>query len=145
MLSDVNSYRYFSCCVMCVMLFFCLILLKKIYILSFKVRCVMKLVCWFRGLTWIQLTVSVCRRHAATLCSPFILLYGLALCCLQYVWAMELQPELPTTVGTMSLRQLGLDRAQYPCLRLGAMVGWEQIYWVSWYFTCSYLLYGIYH
>uniref|UniRef100_A0A673C1X3 Piezo-type mechanosensitive ion channel component 1 n=1 Tax=Sphaeramia orbicularis TaxID=375764 RepID=A0A673C1X3_9TELE len=54
------------------------------------------------------------RRHAATLCSPFILLYGLALCCLQYVWAMELQPELPTTVGSMSLRQLGLDRAQYP-------------------------------
>uniref|UniRef100_A0A8D3CXL4 Piezo type mechanosensitive ion channel component 1 (Er blood group) n=1 Tax=Scophthalmus maximus TaxID=52904 RepID=A0A8D3CXL4_SCOMX len=65
------------------------------------------------------------RRHAATLCSPFILLYGLALCCLQYVWAMELQPELPTTVGTMSLRQLGLDRAQYPCLRLGAMVRQE--------------------
>ncbi|XP_024916735.1 piezo-type mechanosensitive ion channel component 1 [Cynoglossus semilaevis] len=62
------------------------------------------------------------RRHAATLCSPFILLYGLALCCLQYVWAMELQSELPTTVGTMSLRQLGLDRAQYPCLRLGAML-----------------------
>uniref|UniRef100_A0A8D0AD07 Piezo type mechanosensitive ion channel component 1 (Er blood group) n=1 Tax=Sander lucioperca TaxID=283035 RepID=A0A8D0AD07_SANLU len=53
------------------------------------------------------------RRHAATLCSPFILLYGLALCCLQYVWAMELQPELPTTVGTMSLRQLGLDRNTY--------------------------------
>ncbi|KAK7901466.1 hypothetical protein WMY93_018235 [Mugilogobius chulae] len=46
------------------------------------------------------------RRHAATLCSPFILLYGLALCCLQYVWAMELQPELPSTVGNMSLRQL---------------------------------------
>uniref|UniRef100_A0A8D3EDY2 Piezo type mechanosensitive ion channel component 1 (Er blood group) n=1 Tax=Scophthalmus maximus TaxID=52904 RepID=A0A8D3EDY2_SCOMX len=66
------------------------------------------------------------RRHAATLCSPFILLYGLALCCLQYVWAMELQPELPTTVGTMSLRQLGLDRAQYPCLRLGAMVRQER-------------------
>ncbi|XP_018548977.2 piezo-type mechanosensitive ion channel component 1 [Lates calcarifer] len=62
------------------------------------------------------------RRHAATLCSPFILLYGLALCCLQYVWAMDLQPELPTTVGTMSLRQLGLDRAKYPCLRLGALV-----------------------
>uniref|UniRef100_A0A8C6L0J5 Piezo type mechanosensitive ion channel component 1 (Er blood group) n=1 Tax=Nothobranchius furzeri TaxID=105023 RepID=A0A8C6L0J5_NOTFU len=62
------------------------------------------------------------RRHAATLSSPFILLYGLALCCLQYIWAMELQPELPTTVGTMSLRQLGLDKTQYPCLRLGAMV-----------------------
>ncbi|XP_074501554.1 piezo-type mechanosensitive ion channel component 1 isoform X2 [Sebastes fasciatus] len=70
------------------------------------------------------------RRHAATLCSPFILLYGLALCCLQYVWAMELQPELPTTVGTMSLRQLGLDRAQYPCLRLGAMILFTLTFWL---------------
>ncbi|XP_053730255.1 piezo-type mechanosensitive ion channel component 1 [Synchiropus splendidus] len=70
------------------------------------------------------------RRHAATLCSPFILLYGLALCCLQYVWAMELQPELPTTVGTMSLRQLGLDRAQYPCLRLGALILFTLTFWL---------------
>uniref|UniRef100_A0A671WHE0 Piezo type mechanosensitive ion channel component 1 (Er blood group) n=1 Tax=Sparus aurata TaxID=8175 RepID=A0A671WHE0_SPAAU len=70
------------------------------------------------------------RRHAATLCSPFILLYGLALCCLQYVWAMELQPELPTTVGTMSLKQLGLDRAQYPCLRLGAMLLFTLTFWL---------------
>ncbi|XP_030581310.1 piezo-type mechanosensitive ion channel component 1 isoform X2 [Archocentrus centrarchus] len=70
------------------------------------------------------------RRHAATLCSPFILLYGLALCCLQYIWAMELQPELPTTVGTMSLRQLGLDRAQYPCLRLGAMLLFTLTFWL---------------
>uniref|UniRef100_A0A3Q1FU82 Piezo type mechanosensitive ion channel component 1 (Er blood group) n=1 Tax=Acanthochromis polyacanthus TaxID=80966 RepID=A0A3Q1FU82_9TELE len=70
------------------------------------------------------------RRHAASLCSPFILLYGLALCCLQYVWAMELQPELPTTVGTMSLRQLGLDSAQYPCLRLGAMLLFTLTFWL---------------
>uniref|UniRef100_A0A3Q3WKT4 Uncharacterized protein n=1 Tax=Mola mola TaxID=94237 RepID=A0A3Q3WKT4_MOLML len=70
------------------------------------------------------------RRHAATLCSPFILLYGLALCCLQYVWGMELQPELPTTVGTMSLCQLGLDRAQYPCLRLGAMLLFTLTFWL---------------
>ncbi|KAM9848176.1 piezo-type mechanosensitive ion channel component 1 [Aulostomus maculatus] len=70
------------------------------------------------------------RRHAATLCSPFILLYGLALCCLQYVWAMELQPELPTTVGTMSLRQLGLDKAPYPCLRLGAMLLFTLTFWL---------------
>lgn len=79
---------------------------------------------------WIvdELAISFCRRHAATLCSPFILFYGLALCCLQYIWAMELQPELPTSIGTMSLRQLGLDRAEYPCLRLGAMVRGEKIY-----------------
>ncbi|XP_034538347.1 piezo-type mechanosensitive ion channel component 1 [Notolabrus celidotus] len=70
------------------------------------------------------------RRHAATLCSPFILLYGLALCCLQYIWAMELEPELPTTVGTMSLSQLGLDRPQYPCLRLGAMLLFTLTFWL---------------
>ena len=56
------------------------------------------------------------------LCSPFILFYGLALCSLQFIWAMEFQLELPNNVGLLSLRQLGLDRAQYPCLRLGAMV-----------------------
>uniref|UniRef100_A0A8C1UXV8 Piezo-type mechanosensitive ion channel component 1-like n=1 Tax=Cyprinus carpio TaxID=7962 RepID=A0A8C1UXV8_CYPCA len=50
------------------------------------------------------------RQRFATLCSPFILLYGLALCCLQYVWAMDLETELPQHIGTMSLRQLGLDR-----------------------------------
>ncbi|KAM9726355.1 piezo-type mechanosensitive ion channel component 1 isoform 2-T2 [Menidia menidia] len=70
------------------------------------------------------------RRHAATLCSPFILLYGLTLCCLQYVWAMELQPELPTTLGTMSLRQLGLDRPHFPCLRLGAMLLFVLTFWL---------------
>ncbi|KAM4729964.1 piezo-type mechanosensitive ion channel component 1 isoform 2-T2 [Anableps anableps] len=70
------------------------------------------------------------RRHAATLCSPFILLYGLALCCLQYVWAMELEYVLPTKVGTMSLRQLGLDRAEYPCLRLGAMLLFTLTFWL---------------
>lgn len=69
---------------------------------------------------------SPCRRQAATLCSPFILLYGLALCCLQYIWSIELQHELPTTLGTMRLSQLGLDRAKYPCLRLGAMVRWDK-------------------
>uniref|UniRef100_A0AAQ5XPI9 Piezo-type mechanosensitive ion channel component n=1 Tax=Amphiprion ocellaris TaxID=80972 RepID=A0AAQ5XPI9_AMPOC len=71
--------------------------------------------------------IWILRARYSSLCSPFILLYGLALCCLQYIWAMELQPELPTTVGTMSLRQLGLDSAQYPCLRLGAMAGNESV------------------
>uniref|UniRef100_A0A674JB00 Uncharacterized protein n=1 Tax=Terrapene triunguis TaxID=2587831 RepID=A0A674JB00_9SAUR len=48
------------------------------------------------------------RHHFAMLCSPFLLLYGLALCSLQYVWGMDLEPELPTRVGFMSLEQLGL-------------------------------------
>ncbi|KAI7813887.1 piezo-type mechanosensitive ion channel component 1 isoform X2 [Triplophysa rosa] len=70
------------------------------------------------------------RQRFAALCSPFILLYGLALCCLQYVWAMDLETELPQHIGTMSLRQLGLDRAQYPCLRLGAMLLFMLTFWL---------------
>lgn len=63
------------------------------------------------------------RHHLAMLCSPFILLYGIALCSLQYVWGMDLEPELPTKVGFMPLEQLGLVRPPYPCLDLGAKVG----------------------
>uniref|UniRef100_A0A673I3B7 Piezo-type mechanosensitive ion channel component 1-like n=1 Tax=Sinocyclocheilus rhinocerous TaxID=307959 RepID=A0A673I3B7_9TELE len=70
------------------------------------------------------------RQRFATLCSPFILLYGLALCCLQYVWALDLEMELPQHIGTMSLHQLGLDRAQYPCLRLGAMLLFTLTFWL---------------
>ncbi|KAJ8249401.1 hypothetical protein GJAV_G00234400 [Gymnothorax javanicus] len=70
------------------------------------------------------------RRHFATLCSPFILLYGLSLCFLQYVWAMDLEPELPQHWGSMSVRQLGLDRAPYPCLRLGAMLLYTLTFWL---------------
>ncbi|NXW05209.1 PIEZ1 protein, partial [Fregetta grallaria] len=62
------------------------------------------------------------RRHFAMLCSPFLLLYGIALCSLQYVWGMDLAPELPTRVGFMSLEQLGLVHPKYPCLDLGAKV-----------------------
>lgn len=62
------------------------------------------------------------RHHFAMLCSPFILLYGLALCGLQYVWGMDLAPELPTRLGSMSLEQLGLAHTPYPCLDLGAKV-----------------------
>ena len=35
---------------------------------------------------------------------------------------MDLQPELPTALGPVSLRQLGLEHTRYPCLDLGAMV-----------------------
>ncbi|KAH0619690.1 hypothetical protein JD844_000601 [Phrynosoma platyrhinos] len=66
------------------------------------------------------------RHHFAMLCSPFILLYGIALCSLQYVWGMDLEPELPTRVGFMPLEQLGLVRPPYPCLYLGAKVGRPQ-------------------
>lgn len=74
-------------------------------------------------LLWACLIWTVRSRHQlAMLCSPFILLYGLALCGLRYVWAMDLRSELPTTLGPVSLRQLGLEHTRYPCLDLGAMV-----------------------
>ncbi|XP_072492429.1 piezo-type mechanosensitive ion channel component 1 isoform X2 [Notamacropus eugenii] len=70
------------------------------------------------------------RHHFAMLCSPFILLYGLVLCSLQYVWAMDLEPELPKKVGFMSLHQLGLEHTRYPCLHLGAMLLCTLTFWL---------------
>ncbi|XP_074865263.1 piezo-type mechanosensitive ion channel component 1 isoform X1 [Carettochelys insculpta] len=70
------------------------------------------------------------RHHFAMLCSPFLLLYGLALCSLQYVWGMDLEPELPTRVGFMSLEQLGLVRTKYPCLDLGAKLLYTLTFWL---------------
>ncbi|XP_062997362.1 piezo-type mechanosensitive ion channel component 1 [Elgaria multicarinata webbii] len=70
------------------------------------------------------------RHHFAMLCSPFILLYGVALCSLQYVWGMDLEPELPTRVGFMPLVQLGLVRPSYPCLDLGAKLLYTLTFWL---------------
>ncbi|NXS58817.1 PIEZ1 protein, partial [Brachypteracias leptosomus] len=70
------------------------------------------------------------RRHFAMLCSPFLLLYGIALCSLQYVWGMDLAPELPTRVGFMSLEQLGLVHPKYPCLVLGAKLLLTLTFWL---------------
>nr|XP_013001447.1 piezo-type mechanosensitive ion channel component 1 isoform X3 [Cavia porcellus] len=82
-------------------------------------------------LLWACLIWTVRSRHQlAILCAPCILLYGLALCCLRYVWAMDLQPELPTTLGPVSLRQLGLEHTRYPCLDLGAMLLYILTFWL---------------
>ncbi|XP_027473901.2 piezo-type mechanosensitive ion channel component 1 isoform X5 [Zalophus californianus] len=82
-------------------------------------------------LLWACLIWTVRSRHQmAMLCSPFILLYGLALCGLRYVWAMDLRPELPTTLGPVSLRQLGLEHTRYPCLDLGAMLLYMLTFWL---------------
>ncbi|XP_060109846.1 piezo-type mechanosensitive ion channel component 1 [Heteronotia binoei] len=70
------------------------------------------------------------RQHFAMLCSPFILLYGMALCSLQYVWGMDLKEELPTKVGFMSLEQLGLARPPYPCFTLGAQLLYTLTFWL---------------
>uniref|UniRef100_A0A2K5DXX7 Piezo type mechanosensitive ion channel component 1 (Er blood group) n=1 Tax=Aotus nancymaae TaxID=37293 RepID=A0A2K5DXX7_AOTNA len=82
-------------------------------------------------LLWACLIWTVRSRHQlAMLCSPCILLYGMTLCCLRYVWAMDLRPELPTTLGPVSLRQLGLEHTRYPCLDLGAMLLYTLTFWL---------------
>ncbi|KAF6078985.1 piezo type mechanosensitive ion channel component 1 [Phyllostomus discolor] len=82
-------------------------------------------------LLWACLIWTVRSRHQlAMLCSPFILLYGLALCSLRYVWAMDLRSELPTTLGPVRLRQLGLEHTRYPCLDLGAMLLYTLTFWL---------------
>ncbi|XP_062033250.1 piezo-type mechanosensitive ion channel component 1 isoform X2 [Lepus europaeus] len=82
-------------------------------------------------LLWACLVWTVRSRHQlAMLCAPCVLLYGLALCCLRYVWAMDLRPELPTTLGPVSLRQLGLEHTRYPCLDLGAMLLYTLTFWL---------------
>ncbi|CAN2389469.1 positive regulation of cell-cell adhesion mediated by integrin [Pristimantis euphronides] len=70
------------------------------------------------------------RRQFAMLCSPFILLYAVTLCSLQYVWGMDLENELPKQLGFMRLSQLGLERAPYPCLNLGAMLLYTLTFWL---------------
>ncbi|RMC09345.1 hypothetical protein DUI87_14353 [Hirundo rustica rustica] len=70
------------------------------------------------------------RRHFAMLCSPFLVLYAITLCSLQYVWAMELDLELPTRVSFMRLRPLGLVHPRYPCLALGAKLLLTLTFWM---------------
>ncbi|KAM3917927.1 piezo-type mechanosensitive ion channel component 1 [Leptodactylus fuscus] len=70
------------------------------------------------------------RRQFAMVCSPFILLYAITLCSLQYVWSMDLENELPKQLGFMRLSQLGLARASYPCLNLGAMLLYTLTFWL---------------
>ena len=62
-------------------------------------------------------------RRACLLCSPIIMFYGEALLIIQYVYGQNLtKDELPETVGTYRLEEIGLIRYQYPCLPLAIQV-----------------------
>ncbi|XP_064242471.1 piezo-type mechanosensitive ion channel component 1 [Passer domesticus] len=70
------------------------------------------------------------RRHFAMLCSPFLVLYAIALCCLHYVWAMDVVAELPTHISFMQLQPLGLVHRSYPCMALGAKLLLTLTFWM---------------
>ncbi|XP_041256393.1 piezo-type mechanosensitive ion channel component 1 isoform X5 [Onychostruthus taczanowskii] len=70
------------------------------------------------------------RRHFAMLCSPFLVLYAIALCSLQYVWAMDVVAELPTHISFMHLQPLGLVHHSYPCMALGAKLLLTLTFWM---------------
>ncbi|NXN95996.1 PIEZ1 protein, partial [Rhinopomastus cyanomelas] len=85
----------------------------------------------FMLLLWACLIWMMRSRHQfAMLCSPFFLLYGVALCSLQYIWAMDLTPELPTHIRSMSLEQLGLVHLKCPCFSLGAKLLLTLTFWL---------------
>ncbi|XP_064579034.1 piezo-type mechanosensitive ion channel component 1 isoform X2 [Zonotrichia leucophrys gambelii] len=70
------------------------------------------------------------RRHFAMLCSPFLVLYAIGLCSLQYVWAMDVAAELPTRISFVELQPLGLVHPSYPCMVLGAKLLFTLTFWV---------------
>ncbi|XP_053843044.1 piezo-type mechanosensitive ion channel component 1 isoform X1 [Vidua macroura] len=69
-------------------------------------------------------------RHFAMLCSPFLVLYAVTLCSLQYVWAMDVVPELPTHISFIRLQPLGLVHPSYPCMALGAKLLFTLTFWM---------------
>uniref|UniRef100_A0A4W3JA87 Piezo type mechanosensitive ion channel component 1 (Er blood group) n=1 Tax=Callorhinchus milii TaxID=7868 RepID=A0A4W3JA87_CALMI len=105
--------------------YICVLIMMMVWSITFHSWLTFVLLLW-ACLIWIVRS----RRHFALLCSPFILLYGIVLCGLQYVWGMDLSEELPTKLGFMDLKQLGLVRAPYHCLRLGAVLLYTLTFWL---------------
>uniref|UniRef100_UPI00398E3A9B piezo-type mechanosensitive ion channel component 1 isoform X2 n=1 Tax=Pristiophorus japonicus TaxID=55135 RepID=UPI00398E3A9B len=105
--------------------YICALIAMMVWSITFHSWLTFVLLIW-ACLIWIMRS----RRHLAMLCSPFILLYGITLCSLQYVWGMDLTEELPTKFGFMVLTQLGLVRMEYHCLRLGAVLLYTLTFWL---------------
>ncbi|XP_038662366.1 piezo-type mechanosensitive ion channel component 1 isoform X4 [Scyliorhinus canicula] len=105
--------------------YICALIVMMVWSITFHSWLTFVLLIW-ACLIWIVRS----RRQLAMLCSPFILLYGIILCSLQYVWGMDLTEELPTKIGFMALTQLGLVRMEYHCLRLGVVLLYTLTFWL---------------
>ncbi|XP_067905335.1 piezo-type mechanosensitive ion channel component 1 isoform X3 [Heterodontus francisci] len=105
--------------------YICALIVMMVWSITFHSWLTFVLLIW-ACLIWIVRS----RRHLAMLCSPFILLYGIMLCSLQYVWGMDLTQELPTKIGFMVLTQLGLVRMENHCLRLGVVLLYTLTFWL---------------
>ncbi|XP_078066831.1 piezo-type mechanosensitive ion channel component 1 isoform X3 [Mustelus asterias] len=105
--------------------YICALIVMMVWSITFHSWLTFVLLIW-ACLIWIVRS----RRHLAMLCSPFILLYGILLCSLQYVWGMDLTEELPTKIGFMALKQLGLARMENHCLRLGVALLYTLTFWL---------------
>ncbi|XP_048461723.1 piezo-type mechanosensitive ion channel component 1 isoform X1 [Rhincodon typus] len=105
--------------------YICALIVMMVWSITFHSWLTFVLLIW-ACLIWIVRS----RRHLAMLCSPFILLYGIMLCSLQYIWGMDLTEELPTKIGFMVLTQLGLVRMEYHCLRLGVVLLYTLTFWL---------------
>ncbi|XP_062356270.1 piezo-type mechanosensitive ion channel component 1 [Cinclus cinclus] len=111
------------------------VLLKQSYLSALIAMMVWSII--YRSWLTFVLLVSACliwmvrsRRRFAMISSPFLVLYGVSLCILQYVWAMELSPELPTHTSLVSLQPLGLVHPKYPCITLGVKLLLTLTFWM---------------
>ncbi|XP_059849053.1 piezo-type mechanosensitive ion channel component 1 isoform X2 [Hypanus sabinus] len=105
--------------------YICTLIIMMVWSITFHSWLTFILLIW-ACLIWIVRS----RRQLAMFCSPFILLYGIVLCCVQYVWGMELTEELPTKIGFVVLSQLGLVHKEYHCLCLGVMLLYTLTFWL---------------
>ncbi|XP_032925871.1 piezo-type mechanosensitive ion channel component 1 [Catharus ustulatus] len=108
------------------------VLMKQSYVVALVAMMVWSIIyhSWltFVLLVWACLIWTVrSRRHCAMLCSPLLVLYGISLCVLQYVWAMEVSAELPSPPG---LQPLGLVHPMYPCITLGSKLLFTLTFWM---------------
>ncbi|XP_055504976.1 piezo-type mechanosensitive ion channel component 1 isoform X2 [Leucoraja erinacea] len=105
--------------------YICALIIMMVWSITFHSWLTFVLLIW-ACLIWIVRS----RRHLALFCSPFILLYGILLCSLHYVWGMDLTEELPTKIGFVVLKQLGLAHRKDHCLSLGVMLLYTLTFWL---------------
>ncbi|XP_069757353.1 piezo-type mechanosensitive ion channel component 1 isoform X2 [Narcine bancroftii] len=105
--------------------YICTLIVMMVWSITFLSWLTFVLLIW-ACLIWIVRS----RRQLAMFTSPFLLLYGIMLCSLQYVWGMDLTEELPTKLGFVLLTQLGLVHMEYHCLCLGVMLLYTLTFWL---------------
>ncbi|XP_052229514.1 piezo-type mechanosensitive ion channel component 1-like isoform X2 [Dreissena polymorpha] len=70
-------------------------------------------------------------RRICYVLSPFILFYGIGLLCIQFVFGMDLQKELPIESYGIQLEDIGLRKYPHPCKELAIQVAFTLCFWLT--------------